>query len=1773
MATTIVNLPSGYELDDFDETKNFHRILFRPGYSVQARELTQLQTALQAQIDRHGQYSFKDGSRVVNGKVTLNVEYDFIKITSTAFTPTINSYSGAAQIPDNYLTEFVGTTITSASGVTAVVQAVIAEDLAGSGDPATLYVKYTGSGTNNTTSTFVGDEEFFSNGNVVRYGKVVPAVDTPTGYGSAVNIEEGVYFISGTFVYVPAGTLILDKYTNTPNYIIGLKVTEDIVDSIGDTTLLDNAAGTPNAAAPGARRYRISTTLIKEPLNLASRVETDYITLVVIEGGKSAVDRTDKNQETELTERLARRTFEESGDYSVNPYQLNIKEHLDTGTNNGYLTSGNGGSATKLAIGIEPNTSYVKGFRVENTTTKYLAVDKPRGANATIDINQTQQTLNLGNYIRLNEASSLGMPDIATFETIDLYDAANGGGTLRGTCRARGISRGASDTELYLYIFDIQFNSGYAMNNIVSVEWDDGGTVKFRANTFDQSGVTDRTIYGSSFNSLVYKLPYSAVDTLRDPGSTVASPSYNTTYVVRETRTTNASNPAATISGAAFVNASNVVAYIKDGSSYGALDANPTASIVGNTITFTTIGGSSVSLSASQQIVFSVDVSYTGASPKSKTKTTQTSTAQSLSNGVLSLGKADIKKITSIVDPAGESVINRFILDNGQRDNFYDIGKITLKSGEVDPGAITVVFDWYDHSGSGDFFSVDSYDDAEYTQIPSFSGNIGTVQLRDCIDFRPRINDAGTGYASGTNQSLSSPPVNSGVFVTDLTHFLPRIDKLYVTRKGEFKIETGVPSSSPRAPSTPDDAMGIYDIRLSPYVFSLSGVKPKLIENKRFTMANIGSLDKRIKNLEYFTSLSLLEQSASSIDITDGTGATRLKNGFIVDNFTNHGIGDISNPDYACSIDRENGILRPKFDERNVNLVRLSGDTGAVVNDGLVTLPMGTDVNYINQPYASTFSNVNPYNVFSWAGTIKLSPDSDEWKEVDVRPIITVDDSSSFEQFQKMAEQEGILGTVWNEWETNWTGIDVDEKSETTGNPRGGDRGRGRDPEERRDFWWTDGEPETWDINDIETADGAGQNVTTITTTTTTTGQSRGGIKTTLAFDTILKSNGSKVVEMNFIPFIRSRKIFFKAELLKPNTKVYGFFDGASIADYIKEESSFTDFTTEVGISTFEGETSHPDTAGALISNASGVVEGSFIIPRNNALKFAVGTREFRLTDSSTNDKAAETTFAEAQYHAQGMLEVTEEKVISTKVPRLVQSELNDERTLVDTQVSEKTEYIDPVAETFLIDKDGGLFVKSVDLFFRAKAASIPVRVTIRTVLNGTPTQRIVPGGDKILYPGSVNLPSDSSANNGFGNADVATNFAFDYPVYLAQDTEYAIVITSQSDDYEVYVAEMGGQDLTNTTERITKQPYNGVFFTSANASTWTPEQSKDLKFKLNRATFTGSGSKIIFVNDIVPPRKLQVNPFNVNGTTTCKVFHKNHGMYSTSNNVTIAGATGANAALLNKTHSITAFTHDTYDITLTSAATGTGYVGGAGATATENRHMDVMYPYIENIQVPGTSIRFFLKTRTTTSVNGTETRYALTGTGDGYEILPNRNYRYVTPQAIYSAINETSNIKSFQLTAVLTTDNEALSPVIDMNRLSVNTIQNRISSNGGSENTATGGTEVARYITKKIELAEQADIATVYINALKPGGADIDFYWRATSGDEDITASTWTLELPVTGTAIPFNDSNFQEVQYDIDPFGAGSSFSSIQFKIVLQGEVSSTPPLVKDFRAICAT
>ena len=1749
MSTTrIKNYEIAPYYDDYDETKNYQRILFRPGYSVQARELTQLQTALQAQIDRHGQYSFKDGSRVVNGKVTLNTDYDYIKIEST-FT-----YNSSSFNTDNYLDEFVGTTITgtnnSGNQVTALVLAIV--DSVGS-DPNTLFVKYKSKGgTNRDVEKFVPGEVFVSDADVVRYaqtgGGIGSAITLPIGIGSSASIEEGVYFISGSFVYVATQTLILDKYSNDPSYLIGLQVTESIVDSGTDSTLVDNAQGVPNTAAPGANRYKIATSLVKESIDYDLRTVDNYFVLLKVTDGKIEIDTTDENNETELAQRLARRTYEESGDYSVRPYTLDIKEHLNDGTNNGYLDLSSGGDANKIAIGVEPSVAYVQGFRNENLNTRYVEITKPRGIDATAYANTTTTQMRLGNYVKLSKTGLKGSPDLTTYLTLELRNSSS---TQIGTARARGLENYSDHVRLYL--FDITMNAGQSFNSVAKI---------YQAGS-PQAFVGNLSVVGTRFdagnNGTVFKLPFNAIKTLYQQGS---SSLVDTVYKVRQVFSTTVASGSFSISVGAgqgtFSDVNDIIisAGVDDAVTSG-VDAAITSGGNGSTscVFSATTSPLNIADGTTVKIVTTIQKNLI---QKSKTRLDSVTKTTTVTNGnALSydLDKSDIIRIVSIVDANGVNVTDRFTLDNGQRDNFYDEGKI-IKTGGTSPvalGSMVITFDYYAH-GSGDYFTVDSYPTADYAIIPSFSSIQGIVQLRDCIDFRPTKASAGsitTGseFSTGVGTSLCPPPKPAHSLLADITYYMKRVDKLYLTREGEFKVSIGVPALNPTAPEDPSDAMVIYILKMNPYVFSTTDVIPVIIDNKRYTMRDIGKIDKRVRNLEYYTSLSLLEQSAADTQLFDGSGFSRFKNGFLVDSFRGHNVGNVSDPDYSVAIDKENGILRPKFDERSVNLVRKSSDLGtAVRNASIVTMPFSS-VTYIRQPYSSQAINVNPYNVFSWDGTVKLSPDSDDWKEVDVRPDVIIDDEGIYDQFLQMAEETGIIGTVWNEWQTNWTGTSSSSVVQ----------GRNR----------------------IFAEDERGRNlvfngqvgITTTTATTTTSGQSRSGIMTNVVPDTVQKELGDKVVEVNFVPFMRSRKVYFKAELMKPNTRVYPFFNGSNISQYAREES-FVEFASSTNMITYENTTTHPDGSSDLTTNASGIVEGSFIIPRNSSLKFKTGTRDFRLTDSPTNNKTTESTFSEAQFFAQGLLEARQNTIISTKVPRLVQSEVSDTRVIRETSSRTTTTWVDPLAETFLVTETGGVFTTAVDLFFGSKDANIPVRVSIRSVENGIPTQQIVPGADVVVYPSSITTSA---------NASIATSCVFEHPVYLQQDQEYAIVIMSQSDNYTVYVAEMGGFDLTNANYRISKQPYNGVFFTSQNASTWTPEQSKDLKFTLKRALFAvGSSSEITLVNDVIPAKHLNANPFDTtNGSTSIRVSHHNHGMHATGSQVVISGSDSINgvpSGNINATHTISAIEHNAYTINVATPATATGSGGGTAVYATENRHYDLVNTSIQSLIVPGTDIRYYASIYSQQSIDGSEAAYQSQAE---FELLPNNNFQFDTPKLIASTPNESGGNKTLTIRCVLTSNNTYLSPVIDMNRASVITVQNIINdsqNNQGSylnyvpETTSTGGSELVKYITKRIDLAEEADIITVIMDVNRPSGSAVDLYYKTlgAGSDDDFSSIDWIAATSDELIAINDDGRTYEEVEYNIDPAG---SFGSMAFKIVMRSANSSTVPTVKDFRAIAAT
>ena len=229
--------------DDFNESKKFHRVLFRPAFAVQARELTQSQTILQNQIERVGDHLFKQGAMIIPGQVSIDTDYYAVKLTS------IDSSNTLAQFT-------TGTILTGGtSGVTAEITKTEATD---GTDPDTIFVKYSKTGTNNTADVFSDSETITgTNSDSVSLSAVV----STTATGSAAGVQAGVYYINGFFVQVDASTLILDKYTNTPSYRIGFTVTESFVTPSDDSSLNDNAAGSSNANAPGAHRFKILLTL------------------------------------------------------------------------------------------------------------------------------------------------------------------------------------------------------------------------------------------------------------------------------------------------------------------------------------------------------------------------------------------------------------------------------------------------------------------------------------------------------------------------------------------------------------------------------------------------------------------------------------------------------------------------------------------------------------------------------------------------------------------------------------------------------------------------------------------------------------------------------------------------------------------------------------------------------------------------------------------------------------------------------------------------------------------------------------------------------------------------------------------------------------------------------------------------------------------------------------------------------------------------------------------------------------------------------------------------------------------------------------------------------------------------------------------------------------------------------------------------------------------------------------------------------------------------
>jgi hypothetical protein len=944
------------------------------------------------------------------------------------------------------------------------------------------------------------------------------------------------------------------------------------------------------------------------------------------------------------------------------------------------------------------------------------------------------------------------------------------------------------------------------------------------------------------------------------------------------------------------------------------------------------------------------------------------------------------------VNAGSPDIKDRYFFDNGQRDGYYDLSKLTLKPGQPKPSnPLLLVFDSFTVSGGGDFFDVSSYSSIDYKDIPVYSPNKvdlgglepdGTFELSDCVDFRPVVGQIlGTvSFSSTVSQNVASPvdlsnstsgavfapfgyesgrsfadargsqitdtgansvdvPVSGSSLKGNIKFYVGRIDKVFLHKKGKFEISQGTPALSPTKPTALDDSIQLFEMRIPPYTNRLSDIQIRSFDHRRYTMKDIGKINNRVTNLERITSLSLLEKDTQTKQILDAEGFDRFKSGFLVDNFRGHKIGDVNHPDYNCAIDTKMGMLRPKSFTQFFGITQNVGGSSNFTKTGdIITLPY-SEVSYVNQDKASRSINVNPYHVFAFIGVVKLTPDTDIWQDTDRLPDVRVNREGNFDAV--MAENANSLGTVWNSWQTTWVGEPTGVSTEVQSTSNG-----------------------SWSGDPLQGGEWVAGITVSREITETPEIQTRTGVTTSVVED-FVETRNDRIVSMSLIPFIRSRTIEIDATNLKPNSNHYFYFDNINVNKFVRP---FNATYSQDGGTTVTSECK---------TDGNGRLRAYFELPNSAAQRFPTGQRDLRITSSFYN-MANPASQGNGMYSAQGILQATQTEVVSTRngrviredhsatrdfsrrgerlnseihetgpvfppvneipvdnsiqiidIPEPIIPELNitipnimpdirfippvitlptppilpiavpqiDRRDVVQRPITrplifalnggETRGWGDPLAQSFLVDAQGGMDMTSIDLFFAKKDTFMPCSVQIRNMVNGYPGQIVLPFSDVTKNPEDINISADGT---------VSTTFTFESMVHLEQDMEYCFVVYSNSNEYECFISRMGETDLT-TAEVISGQPYAGSLFMSQNASTWTAEQTDDLKFNMKVAKYEiDKVGNVNFENDSLPYTNLQTNPIETFADKKIKVYSYNHGFYddtSNKDNVTIAGVVG----------------------------------------------------------------------------------------------------------------------------------------------------------------------------------------------------------------------------------------------------------------------------------------
>lgn len=1771
--------------DDFDLEKQFYKILFKPAYAIQARELTQLQTILQNQIEQFGDNIYQEGSVIKGCNFTELDSLQFVKLVDkTGFD--VESYIGG----EDTLTEAgvikdisVVYELESSSGLKASIVTASRGFETRPPNLNTFYINYLNTETGGRAIFSAGESltinKYIYEGSTLRTDLTelsveqinVTLLSPHVGSSFGVQSTPGIVFQKGHFLFTDDQTLVVSKYDNQPTDVsVGFLVEEQLINSLQDGTLFDNANGSLNENAPGADRLKMIPQLAVKT-SAEADVDSNFFSLIRYDNG-NAVTLRDVTQFNSINEEMAKRTYEESGNYVSDKFKIDLDRR--NGTLNALVGKG---------------TAYIKGYRAENVGTRSFEIDNVTETN----IQQNQAiSVDYGSYVNITDVS--GRIDI-NYETVDLQ---NNGGVSIGSAVVKNI------TETKLYLFNIKMQSPNVFESVTRVVGT-SGIITIASGSKVQEFRNSPMVFDSGANYLK-EISDSIVPVRAQSNLAVVSNQVNVQQLPNEDFAINQDDMVFVDDTNTLIGITGHNVTINGSDQFLTVDLDPADGASGNgTLYYNKRLNGSKSIPASKGVK-TLYVTNTFASGTTK----------------YSVGFPDVFKIERILDSTNTDVTNSFKLESNQNDHFYDVSYIEYISGRPapTPGAIEIklkAFEKVTTSGTH-FFNINSYpvDDSDTpaadtvasTDIETYRASNGKVfNLRNCVDFRPHAaidsavsySDTSTGDAGliattvggYTNQFVSSytiPALSSNV-TADLEHYLARIDAIAVDSYGAMEIIKGKESERPVTPVTDQDKLIIGQIKIPGYP-ALSpkealesgkveaGIKLTAKATRNYTMRDIEKMEKRIEGLEYYISLNQLEQESENLLILDENGLTRFKNGYVVDPMNDSNIANVNDPNYKAAIHFDKKILTPALNTFMIDLKYKSG-TGASIfptsgEAEIGTLGRDDNIKVIGQPYATSFRNCVS-NFWKYDGQAQLSPSHDMGIDTIANPTpAEIDLLSPFQDLQALMPVTGV----------NWGAV------------RNGRVTVGR---------------------------------TAQTNIRTTTEQIQTGIEQVLTVqDGGLNKVGDFVTNVAFNPFMRSRNIKIYATGLRPNTRHYFFFDGVDVnADVVPGTVDANNARSVGRFGTLND---------AVMTDNNGVIRAIFTIPSDT---FYVGDRTITVTDVDTFAAIASgsTSKADIEYHAYNISQ--NRSNLSTRIPEMsIEDGATTTRNLPARVTNRR---VDPLAQTFFIKKGMGagsnsIFVSKVDLYFKRKSNINGVTIQLREVVNGYPSAEVLPFSKVHLPATEVNVSDNASA---------ITEVTFDAPVRMDVEKEYAVVILPDANDpnYLHFTSKVGGTDLSpgaTNGQAVVMDWGDGVLFTSTNNRAWQSVQDEDIKFTLYRHNFSSATGTITLAPEDYEfftlsnwdgrfnPGEFAYKETDATGYTVNMVQNTNV-VTTSGNDFRVDYSAGDYILVTNSANDTSEIfkigSVDSATQMTTTAASAFNFSNGNGKpiiagevshynkfTANELHIKESSATIAKRFEAGDTIYGFTSGTEATVGTvdninisyvqpliqksNDSITTTELSGTftdpnslSETY-IMPMRfgdNNEFTRKGAvIYSKSNNFINPKSFDINIAMTNrSNVTSSPVIDLELSTLIAYQYK---------TTNVAATTSKYISKTVELAEDLDAEdlNLYLTGYRPNGTNIKVYVRPQHPQDNTSFNTlpW-IELEMTEGVNTYsssiNTNDFREYRYAVPAInkdslgvikytsdaGTFASYRKFAIKIELLAEDIFNVPFVKDYRGIALT